>query len=68
MKLFCVVKKNKKRKQEKGLVVMAGSFEDYGLLPELCSAVLSMGWHLPTDIQAECIPLILGGGDVMAVC
>ena len=45
---------------------MAGSFEDYGLLPELCAAVLNMGWNLPTDIQSECIPLILGGGDVMA--
>ena len=44
---------------------MAGSFEDYGLLPELESAVKALGWHLPTDVQAECIPLILGGGDVM---
>jgi hypothetical protein len=26
-----------------------------------------LDWHLPRDIQAECIPLILGGGDVMAV-
>jgi hypothetical protein len=24
-----------------------------------------MGWLLPTPIQAEAIPLILGGGDVM---
>jgi hypothetical protein len=45
---------------------MAGAFEDFGLLPELVSAVSSMGWLLATDIQAECIPLILGGGDVMA--
>lgn len=45
---------------------MAGAFEDYGLLPELVTAVSAMGWQLPTDIQSECIPLILGGGDVMA--
>ena len=25
-----------------------------------------MGWLLPTEIQEEAIPLILGGGDVMA--
>jgi ATP-dependent RNA helicase DDX1 len=41
------------------------SFEEFGLLPELCAAVHQMGWHLPSDVQAECIPLILGGGDVM---
>ncbi len=41
------------------------SFEDFGLLPELCAAVAQMGWQLPSDVQAECIPLILGGGDVM---
>jgi ATP-dependent RNA helicase DDX1 len=41
------------------------SFEEFGLLPELCAAVQQMGWRLPSDVQAECIPLILGGGDVM---
>ena len=24
-----------------------------------------MGWNLPTDVQAEAIPLVLGGGDVL---
>ena len=33
--------------------------------PELIRAVDAMGWLLPTPIQAEAIPLILGGGDVM---
>ncbi len=42
------------------------SFEEFGLLPELCQAVQQMGWTLPSAVQAECIPLILGGGDVMA--
>jgi superfamily II DNA/RNA helicase len=36
------------------------SFEEFGLLPELCAAVQQMGWQLPTGVQAECIPLILG--------
>ena len=46
---------------------MAGSFEDFGLVPELVEAVTAgEGWALPTPVQAEAIPLILGGGDVMA--
>jgi hypothetical protein len=36
-------------------------------MPELIAAVQKIDWQLPRDIQAECIPLILGGGDVMAV-
>ncbi len=46
---------------------MAAAFEEFGVMPELIKAVEEMGWTLPTDIQAEAIPLILGGGDVMAV-
>ena len=34
-------------------------------MPELAKAVNEMGWLLPTDIQSEAIPLILGGGDVI---
>uniref|UniRef100_A0A3B3CF57 ATP-dependent RNA helicase n=1 Tax=Oryzias melastigma TaxID=30732 RepID=A0A3B3CF57_ORYME len=35
-----------------------------GVMPEIAQAVEEMDW-LPTDIQAESIPLILGGGDVL---
>lgn len=35
------------------------------MLPELVKAVSDLDWTLPTDIQAESIPLILGGGDVL---
>jgi len=42
------------------------AFEELGVLPELISAVHDMGWTLPTPIQAEAVPLILGGGDVLA--
>ena len=45
---------------------MAGGFESLGLMPELLRAVDELHWNLPTDIQDEAIPLIMGGGDVMA--
>ena len=41
------------------------AFEEFGVLPEIGKAVDDMGWGLPTDIQSEAIPLILGGGDVL---
>lgn len=44
---------------------MAGGFDSLGLMPELIRAVTDIGWYLPTDVQDEAIPLILGGGDVM---
>lgn len=37
-------------------------------MPELIKGLEEIGWLLPTPIQAEAVPLILGGGDVMAVC
>ena len=43
---------------------MAGGFDSIGLLPELIRGVDDLGWSLPTDVQDEAIPLILGGGDV----
>jgi ATP-dependent RNA helicase DDX1 len=45
---------------------MAGGFDSLGLMPELLRAVDELDWSLPTDIQDEAIPLIMGGGDVMA--
>jgi ATP-dependent RNA helicase DDX1 len=44
---------------------MSGGFADLGLMPEILQAIEELGWMLPTDIQDESIPLILGGGDVM---
>lgn len=35
------------------------------MLPEIGKAVEEMDWMLPTDVQAEAVPLILGGGDVL---
>ena len=45
---------------------MAGGFDALGLDAAILRAVGELGWNLPTDIQDEAIPLILGGGDVMA--
>ena len=45
---------------------MSGGWDSYGLMPELVRAVDEQGWALPSDVQDEAIPLILGGGDVMA--
>ena len=41
------------------------AFENLGVMPEIGGVVDELGWMLPTDIQAESIPLILGGGDVL---
>ncbi|XP_050296247.1 ATP-dependent RNA helicase Ddx1 [Anthonomus grandis grandis] len=41
------------------------AFEEFGVLPELSKAIDELEWTLPTDIQAESIPLILGGGDIL---
>lgn len=41
------------------------AFEEMAVLPEIGKAVEEMDWLLPTDVQAEAIPLILGGGDVL---
>ncbi|KFG30722.1 putative ATP-dependent RNA helicase DDX1, partial [Toxoplasma gondii TgCatPRC2] len=42
------------------------AFEELGVCPEIIKAVEEDDWLLPTPIQAESIPLILGGGDVCA--
>uniref|UniRef100_A0A8D8MUA2 ATP-dependent RNA helicase n=3 Tax=Culex pipiens TaxID=7175 RepID=A0A8D8MUA2_CULPI len=41
------------------------AFEEFGVMPEIGQAIDEMEWMLPTDVQAEAIPLILGGGDVL---
>ncbi|KAI3416068.1 ATP-dependent RNA helicase ddx1 [Globodera pallida] len=40
------------------------AFEELGVLSELATALNDLDWTLPTDIQSEAIPAILGGGDV----
>ncbi len=40
-------------------------FEDLGLLPELLQAVAATGYTDPTPIQAQAIPVILAGKDIL---
>ncbi|PWB39523.1 MAG: DEAD/DEAH box helicase [Rhodocyclales bacterium] len=41
------------------------TFEELGLLPELLKAVADAGYTEPTPIQAQAIPVVLAGKDVM---
>ena len=41
------------------------SFAELGLVPELLRAVADAGYTTPTPIQAQAIPVILSGRDVM---
>jgi ATP-dependent RNA helicase RhlE len=43
----------------------ATSFEELGLRPELLRAVAEAGYTTPTPIQAQAIPVIMAGRDVM---
>ena len=36
-----------------------------GVLPQISKRLEEIDWILPTDVQAEAVPLILGGGDVL---
>ena len=42
------------------------SFDTLGLLPEYLRAVADEGYTEPTPVQAEAIPLVLAGRDVLA--
>lgn len=42
-------------------------FADLGLSPEVLNAVTSVGYETPSPIQAECIPHILNGDDVLGI-
>jgi len=41
-------------------------FKNFDLSPELLRAIEELGYHKPTPIQAQAIPLILAGGDLLA--
>lgn len=41
------------------------TFDDLGLIPELRKAVADTGYTKPTPIQAQAIPIILQGHDIM---
>ena len=47
---------------------MSGGWVDMGLPDDILTAINTNfpSWTLPTDVQDECIPIILGGGDCLA--
>jgi superfamily II DNA/RNA helicase len=46
---------------------MSSSFKDFALLPELQRALDDVGYTEPTPIQAQAIPVLLQGGDLIGV-
>jgi len=42
------------------------TFESLGLVPELLRAVREQGYEIPTPVQAQAIPIVLQGRDLMA--
>ncbi len=51
--------------QEEQTEVSSSGFEALGLMPELQRAVEAMGFTEPTDIQAQAIPLLRSGADII---
>ncbi|CAI2350141.1 unnamed protein product [Caenorhabditis sp. 36 PRJEB53466] len=41
------------------------AFEEFGIIPELSEALSTLNWTLPTAVQSEAIPAILGGADAL---
>jgi superfamily II DNA/RNA helicase len=44
---------------------ITATFDQFGLAPEILRAVSEQGYSTPTPIQAEAIPVVLSGRDVM---
>ena len=43
------------------------SFEDLGLAPEIMAAINEVGYTTPTPIQAQAIPAVMEGRDVLGI-
>ena len=44
---------------------MSAFSTEFGVCDEVEKALETLDWMLPTDVQSEACPLILGGGDVL---
>ena len=44
---------------------MSAFSTEFGVCDEVENALQTLEWQLPTDVQSEACPLILGGGDVL---
>jgi len=49
------------------LTSAAASFKELGVCDELVATIKALGWKSPTRIQAETLPLVLGGRDVIGL-
>lgn len=47
--------------------VSNSSFENFNLNKQLLSAIADAGFETPTEVQQKCIPLILGGQEVIGI-
>ncbi|KAJ0390237.1 hypothetical protein ATCC90586_010560 [Pythium insidiosum] len=45
---------------------MASAFEEMGVCAELSRVIAEQDWLVPTPVQTEVVPLLLGGRDVLA--
>src|SRR5687768_18232814 len=43
------------------------SFEEFSLNKQLLNAVTDLGFATPTEVQEKCIPLILGGQEIIGI-
>ncbi|MBN2647771.1 MAG: DEAD/DEAH box helicase [Thiotrichales bacterium] len=43
------------------------TFQDLGLKPEILSAITEIGYETPSPIQAQAIPALLKGGDILGM-
>jgi hypothetical protein len=43
------------------------SFEELGVVPELCQPMAAMGWKLATPIQCEALPYAFAGRDIIGL-
>jgi hypothetical protein len=43
------------------------TFEDLGVIPELCLACTKLGYTTPSPIQAQAIPAALAGNDIIGL-
>lgn len=43
------------------------TFDDLGLTPELLKAIKDIGYEIPSPIQAQAIPVLLKGGDILGM-
>ncbi|XP_048129642.1 putative DEAD-box ATP-dependent RNA helicase 29 [Rhodamnia argentea] len=65
--LYVSSKAELKRREKQKKKAKSGGFESLGLSPDVYRGVKRKGYRVPTPIQRKTMPLILSGGDVVAM-